>query len=159
MNTTSIHTVIFGINGISTHDRHSMQFLLISIIAEYKMGKKVSFSNWFSHNDKIKNIILQNDKLWRTLYSLFAKDIKMCCKLNLQILTPGKGSEGGGMGLKDQKDEISRGLEGHGEVSVVIFWNFAIISVHSASHAEKDLPLILLLQLHQLPWAPFLSFL
>ena len=48
--------------------------------------------------------MLQNDKLWRTLYRLFAKDIKMCCKLNLQILTPGKGLEGGGMGLKDQKD-------------------------------------------------------
>lgn len=74
----------------------------------------------------------------------------MCCKSNLQILTPGKGLEGGGMGLKDQKDGNFY-LEGHEEVSVFIFWNFALISVHSASHAEKDLPLILLLQLHQLP--------
>ena len=82
--------------------------------------------------------MLQNDKLWRTLYRLFAKDIKMCCKLNLQILTPGKGLEGGGMGLKDQKMVISRGLEGHAKVSVVIFWNFALISIHSASQAEKD---------------------
>ena len=62
----------------------------------------------------------------------------MCCKLNHQILTPGKELEGGGRGLKDQKVIISRGLEGHGEVSVVIFWNFALISIHSASQAEKD---------------------
>ena len=27
----------------------------------------------------------------------------MCCKLNHQILTPGKELEGGGRGLKDQK--------------------------------------------------------